>query len=223
MATDAVVVTASDIVQIETMAMTPIVQLAPMQPGRSYLVWASGVLHIKNALITIELDAFHETDTITLFGPEYGTHHSFALAVGRPFHPTKTCLRSRRSRPRSRMFWWTPSQLKSPRRPLGSLCSQWTASRYLASARCRGCEHVVATLVRRSSRTGHPSDAKNHETRTTGQPPSGPSTNLAACLQTSSTAARTQSCSGSSSSSGTRSTKTHEESAGAFLVCSAPS
>jgi hypothetical protein len=55
-----------------------------MQPGRSYLVWASGVFHIDNALITVELDAFHETDTITLFGD---THHSFALAVGTTLPP----------------------------------------------------------------------------------------------------------------------------------------
>jgi hypothetical protein len=58
MATDAVVVTATDIVRIETMAMTPVVQLAPMPPGRSYLVWASGLLRAQNANVMIELEAF---------------------------------------------------------------------------------------------------------------------------------------------------------------------
>ena len=51
MPTDAIVVTNTGLVRIETMAMTPIVQFAPMQPGRNYLVLASGTLHIQNALV----------------------------------------------------------------------------------------------------------------------------------------------------------------------------
>jgi hypothetical protein len=81
MATDAVVVTNPNVVFV-TAAMTPIVQLAPMQPGRSYLVWAMGLLHADNALVTIELEAFDAKDTITLFGGAAGTHHSFSLVVG---------------------------------------------------------------------------------------------------------------------------------------------
>ena len=36
--TDAIVVTNTGLVKIETMAMTPIVQFAPMQPGRN--IWS---------------------------------------------------------------------------------------------------------------------------------------------------------------------------------------
>ena len=89
MATDAVVVKTTHHIGIFGMEMTPIVQLAPMQPGRSYLVWASGLIDIKNCLVTIELDAFHETDTIELAGPEFGTEtdHPFSLAVGTTLPP----------------------------------------------------------------------------------------------------------------------------------------
>jgi hypothetical protein len=86
-ATDAIVVTNSNVVRIETMAMTTIVQLSPMQPGRSYLVWATGLLHAQNALVTIELEAFDAKDTIDLYGGAGAIHHSFSLAVGTTLPP----------------------------------------------------------------------------------------------------------------------------------------
>jgi len=66
MSTDAIVVTNTQLVTIETMAMTPIVQLAPMQPGRSYLVSATGTLHIVNALVNVELAAFDAKHAIQI-------------------------------------------------------------------------------------------------------------------------------------------------------------
>jgi hypothetical protein len=81
MPTDAVVVTNSTVVDIG-FGMTPIVQLAPMQSGRSYLVWASGDIYVQNASVTIELEAFDAKDTIPLFGLGIGPNYSFSLAVG---------------------------------------------------------------------------------------------------------------------------------------------
>lgn len=79
MPTDAIVVTNTQLVQINTMAMTPIVQLAPMQPGRNYLVWATGTLHIANALVNVELEAFDAKHTIQLSARGI---YSYSLAVG---------------------------------------------------------------------------------------------------------------------------------------------
>jgi hypothetical protein len=80
MATDAIVVANTQLVRIDTMAMTPIVQLAPMQPGRSYVVWASGTLHIETALVDVELEAFDAKNTIQLAGSN--DIQSYSLAVG---------------------------------------------------------------------------------------------------------------------------------------------
>jgi hypothetical protein len=79
MATDAIVVTNTGLVKIETMAMTPIVQFAPMQPGRNYLVWATGTLHIQSALVDVELEAFDAMHKIQLAGRGIC---SYSLAVG---------------------------------------------------------------------------------------------------------------------------------------------
>ena len=82
MATDAIVVTQSSFVEINTAAMTPVVQFAPLQPGRSYLVWGMGHAAIGQIRILVELEAFDAKDKIELVGPELGAFHSFALAVG---------------------------------------------------------------------------------------------------------------------------------------------
>jgi hypothetical protein len=37
-----------------------------MQPGRNYLVWATGTLNIENALVDVELEAFDATHKIQL-------------------------------------------------------------------------------------------------------------------------------------------------------------
>ena len=79
MAIDAIVVTNTGLVRIETMAMTPIVKFAPMQPGRNYLVWATGTLYIQNAVVGVELEAFDAKHSIQLVAR--GTY-SYSLAVG---------------------------------------------------------------------------------------------------------------------------------------------
>jgi hypothetical protein len=85
MATDAIVVTNTELVRINGMEMTPIVQLAPMQPGRSYVVWATGSLNIRNALVNVELEAFDAKDTIQLAGEN--DLETYALAVGTTLPP----------------------------------------------------------------------------------------------------------------------------------------
>jgi hypothetical protein len=85
MATDAIVVTNSELVHVQGAAMTPLVQLLPMTPGRSYVVWASGTLHIENAHVTVELEAFGAQDSVQLGAVNH--HVPYALAVGTTLPP----------------------------------------------------------------------------------------------------------------------------------------
>jgi len=78
--TDAIVATAQ-FVKIESAALTPVVQIAPMPPGRSYLVLATGHVHISHALVSIELEAFGAKDWTQ--AAEGGINiHAFSLTVG---------------------------------------------------------------------------------------------------------------------------------------------
>jgi hypothetical protein len=79
MATDAVVVQFPGLVEIEAVEeVTTLAQFAPLQPGRSYLVWACGYLQSRHALIAVELEAFDAKHRIQL---REGTS-PYSLAVG---------------------------------------------------------------------------------------------------------------------------------------------
>jgi len=85
--TDAIVA-ANQFVDIESAALTPVVQIAPMPPGRSYLVWATGHVAISHALVGIELEAFGAKDWIALADGGGGlTSYAFSLTVGTTLPP----------------------------------------------------------------------------------------------------------------------------------------
>ena len=94
MATDAVVVQFPGLVLIETVEeVTTLAQFAPLQPGRSYLVWACGSLESSHALVTVELEAFDAKHFIQL-----GEGARSRSPSARPFQPMTICSRSPRYR-----------------------------------------------------------------------------------------------------------------------------
>jgi hypothetical protein len=82
MGTDAIVLTHDEDVQLRAgTGMNPIVQLAPMQPGRSYVVWAMGSVDLEDAQVTLELEAFDARNTVALLMVNERQRSSFSLAV----------------------------------------------------------------------------------------------------------------------------------------------
>ena len=81
MSTDATVATAT-FVDIETAEFTPVVQIAPIPFGRSYLVWATGHVDITHALVDIELEVFDAKDWIQHAAGSFGPSLPFSLVVG---------------------------------------------------------------------------------------------------------------------------------------------
>ena len=86
MATDAIVVEHAEHVLLGS-DMTTIVQLAPLQPGRSYVISAIGSIFIGNSVVTLELEAFDATHTVRLQYPPDALEASFALALGTSLPP----------------------------------------------------------------------------------------------------------------------------------------
>lgn len=80
MATDAVVLVQGEDVVLGQAERT-LVKLAPMQPGRSYVVWAKGQVFASNSRSTLVLEAFDAKDSVEIgFSADQG-QASFSLVV----------------------------------------------------------------------------------------------------------------------------------------------
>ena len=80
MAADAVVVVQGEQVVLGEAEKT-LVKLAPMLPGRSYVVWAKGQVLATNSRSTIVLEAFDAKDSVVIgFSANQG-QASFSLVV----------------------------------------------------------------------------------------------------------------------------------------------
>jgi hypothetical protein len=80
MATDAVVVEQAGELTLPP-DLTTVVQLGPLQTGRSYVIWAKGSIVTSNADAFLELEAFGATDEAEItFLTQIG-NASFSLAV----------------------------------------------------------------------------------------------------------------------------------------------
>jgi hypothetical protein len=61
--------------------MSTIVRLAPLQNGRSYLIWAKGSVFVTNSVATFELEAHGSKDTVEISLSEKQGEASFSLVV----------------------------------------------------------------------------------------------------------------------------------------------
>jgi hypothetical protein len=80
MATDAIVLEHDDNVDLGT-SMTPIVQLAPLQPGKSYVIWAKASVFASNSVAKFELEAFGAKDEVEISFSGHQGEASFSLVV----------------------------------------------------------------------------------------------------------------------------------------------
>jgi len=87
MAADAVLVFQGEDVVLGQVEKT-LVKLAPMQPGRSYVVWAKGQLFSRNSHSTLRLEAFDDAkDSVEISFSDNQCLTSFALMVATTLPP----------------------------------------------------------------------------------------------------------------------------------------
>jgi hypothetical protein len=80
MATDAVVLEQSGELALPT-ELTTVLQLGPLQTGRSYVIWAKGSISTSATEAHLELEAFNVIDDVGITFLANIGHASFSLAV----------------------------------------------------------------------------------------------------------------------------------------------
>ena len=86
MAADAVLVVQGEDVVLGQAERT-LVKLAPMTPGRSYVVWAKGQVHATNSRSTLFLEAFDGKDSVEIGFSNNQGQASFSLVVATTLPP----------------------------------------------------------------------------------------------------------------------------------------